>query len=179
MNFLRYIMSLSLVAVGRGIVFRSMTPIYLPSCPRGIWRIGGKPRVEPPPLDGMISGVLFGNSWRITHHSRVYASLVASQCPYLLMLRLLRFAVRALTAAGKDPCGNTIMDSAPRKCACDSIPHQWSTRSKRRAADGLVAVYQFQRACVLSLLAVLFTEARASPAIIEVFMKPGILDFLR
>ena len=163
MNFLRYIMSLSLVTWVGGIVFFvSMTPILFAVLPSR--HLAGS--VVSPALSrlhwiGMISGVLFlASSWAYSLITAGYARFwTPANVLVLLMLTLTcvsqfglspRLAkIRAETpimdsaSADSAPVGSAPMDSAPTEVRVrfDAL-HQWSTRIEGGVLLlGLVAVY--------------------------------------
>jgi len=148
MNFLRYIMSLSLVAWVGGIVFFiSMTPILFAVLPSR--HMAGS--VVSPALSrlhwiGIISGVLFlASSWA---YSLIVAGYVRFWTPanvlVLLMLILTCGSQFGLSPRlAKIRAETSAMDSAPAEVRVrfDAL-HQWSTRIEGGVLlMGLVAVY--------------------------------------
>ncbi len=152
MNFLRYIMSLSLVAWVGGIVFFvSMTPILFAVLPSR--HMAGS--VVSPALSrlhwiGMISGVLFlASSWAYSVITAGYMRLwTPANVLVLLMLTLTGVSQFGLSPRlAKIRAEIPIMDSAPEEVRVrfDAL-HQWSTRIEGGVLlMGLVAVYLISR----------------------------------
>jgi len=158
MNFLRYIMALSLVAwVGGILFFVSMTPILFAILPsRHIAGSVVRPALSRLHWIGIVSGVLFLAS------SLLYSRFTTGDSKPLAAANILVALMLALTCIsqfGLSPrlaairSETPVMDSAPSEVRVrvrfDAL-HQWSTRIESGVLlMGLVAVYLISKERVL------------------------------